>query len=52
MNFNNILVESENGLARVTINRPKKLNALNKETIEELSNAFDILEEDENAIPC
>lgn len=48
MNFNNILVESENGLARVTINRPKKLNALNKETIEELSNAFEILEEDEN----
>ena len=48
MNFNNILVESENGLARVTINRPKKLNALNKETIEELSNAFEILEKDEN----
>ena len=40
MNFNNILVEKENGLAKITINRPKKLNALNKETIEELSAAI------------
>ena len=47
MNFNTILVEKENGLAKITINRPKKLNALNKETIEELSAAFEALEEDE-----
>jgi len=47
MNFNTILVEKENGLAKVTINRPKKLNALNKETIEELSDAFEALEDDE-----
>ena len=46
MNFNNILVEKENGLAKITINRPKKLNALNKETIEELSASFEALEED------
>jgi enoyl-CoA hydratase len=46
MNFENILVSSENGLATVTINRPKKLNALNKRTIESLSEAFKALEED------
>ncbi|REH56418.1 enoyl-CoA hydratase [Tenacibaculum gallaicum] len=46
MNFENILVEQANALATITINRPKKLNALNKATIEELHNAFKILEED------
>ena len=45
MKFNNILVEEANETAIVTINRPKKLNALNKETILELSNAFKALEE-------
>tara|TARA_R110002072_G_scaffold254433_17_gene413377 strand:+ start:15520 stop:16302 length:783 start_codon:yes stop_codon:yes gene_type:complete len=44
MNFENILVSQENGLAIITINRPKKLNALNKATIEELHNAFESLE--------
>ncbi|MBU3011650.1 enoyl-CoA hydratase/isomerase family protein [Polaribacter vadi] len=47
MKFNNILVEKSDALAQITINRPKKLNALNKETITELSNAFKLLEEDE-----
>ncbi|MFT7899842.1 enoyl-CoA hydratase-related protein [Tenacibaculum ascidiaceicola] len=46
MNFENILVEQTNALATITINRPKKLNALNKATIEELHNAFKALEED------
>ncbi|TDQ28780.1 enoyl-CoA hydratase/isomerase family protein [Tenacibaculum caenipelagi] len=46
MNFENILVEQTNGLATITINRPKKLNALNKATIEELHNAFKGLESD------
>jgi enoyl-CoA hydratase len=44
MNFENILVSQENGLAIITINRPKKLNALNKATVEELHNAFESLE--------
>ena len=40
MNFKNILVNRENGIASVTINRPTKLNALNKLTIEELHEAL------------
>ena len=47
MSFNNILVHKNDALAQITINRPKKLNALNKETITELSTAFTDLENDE-----
>lgn len=46
MNFENILIEQKNGLAKVFINRPKKLNALNRKTIEELHEAFKILNDD------
>jgi len=38
--YQNILSESNNGITTITINRPSKLNALNKATIEELHNAF------------
>lgn len=38
--YNNIFVETENQIATITINRPKQLNALNKETISELSKAL------------
>jgi len=44
MTYNNILVETKEAIAYVTINRPKQLNALNKETIEELSVAFTSIE--------
>ena len=46
MNFENILIEKENGIATITINRPKKLNALNMATIDELHTAFKNLDED------
>ena len=44
MEFNTLLVEINNAIAQVTINRPNKLNALNKETIEELHEAFKALD--------
>lgn len=40
MSYNNILVETQDLICKITINRPDKLNALNKSTIEELSAAF------------
>ena len=45
MNFENILCSIKEGLAIITINRPKKLNALNKQTIKELHEAFSNLED-------
>ncbi|MEY2963491.1 MAG: hypothetical protein RL754_752 [Bacteroidota bacterium] len=40
------MISIEEGIALVTINRPKQLNALNKQTLAELSEAFDALAED------
>jgi enoyl-CoA hydratase len=40
MNFENILVETKEGITTITINRPSKLNALNSETIKELNKAL------------
>jgi len=48
MNFENILVENNEGILQITINRPTKLNALNKATIEELHLAFKDANEDED----
>lgn len=46
MNYENILIEKGNGISVITINRPTKLNALNKATIEELHFAFQLENED------
>jgi enoyl-CoA hydratase len=46
MTFNNILLEKEGEIGIITINRPKALNALNSETLKELSQAVDIVAED------
>lgn len=46
MAYENILSETANGIATITINRPTKLNALNKQTIQELHDAFEALESD------
>lgn len=48
MKYYNLLTETNNGITTITINRPKKLNALNKETIEELHEAFKEANNDEN----
>jgi enoyl-CoA hydratase len=46
MNFDTILIDTTDGIATITINRPQKLNALNKTTIFELHTAFEMLEND------
>ncbi|MCW4469214.1 enoyl-CoA hydratase-related protein [Flavobacterium sp. MFBS3-15] len=46
MNYENILAEKENGIGVITINRPAKLNALNKATIVDLHEAFKALDAD------
>src|ERR1700745_622801 len=40
MSYENILFEKNDGIARITVNRPKVLNALNRKTIEELQSAL------------
>ncbi|MDT0675291.1 enoyl-CoA hydratase/isomerase family protein [Autumnicola musiva] len=49
MDYNNIIVEIGEGILQITIDRPSKLNALNKETIAELHEAFADAKEDEEA---
>ncbi|MEC4003444.1 enoyl-CoA hydratase-related protein [Flavobacterium sp. SUN052] len=44
MNFENIIISSENGIGQITINRPSKLNALNVATIKELHDGFENLD--------
>lgn len=48
MEFKNLVIEVENNIAVVTVNRPEKLNALNNETIEELDEVFSQLNENED----
>ena len=46
MSFKNILIEKKDNIAIVKINRPKVLNALNEETIKELTKAVEELNQD------
>ncbi|MFN5983617.1 MAG: enoyl-CoA hydratase/isomerase family protein [Fluviicola sp.] len=48
MSFENILVEQKGHLQIITINRPNQLNALNKQTIEELNAALNSANNDSN----
>jgi enoyl-CoA hydratase len=48
MEYKNILLECSNAIARITINRPKQLNALNSATIAELNTAFTTIDNDES----
>lgn len=50
MDYNNILIEHKEKIAVLTINRPNQLNALNKQTIAELSAAFKTLEADKDVM--
>ena len=44
--YNNILTEQKGQILKITINRPSQLNALNKQTIEELHQALNAGNED------
>lgn len=48
MQYNNLLVEAQDSITTITINRPKKLNALNQETIAELHDALKDANKDKN----
>jgi enoyl-CoA hydratase len=47
MNLRNLIVEDRDGIRTITLNRPDKLNALNRDTLSELRTAFDAAAEDE-----
>lgn len=40
MEYQNIVAENNDGILQITVNRPSKLNALNRETIQELHEVF------------
>jgi len=48
MEFENTLYEKEDGMATITINRPKALNALNRQALLEISSRLDDAEKDED----
>ena len=48
MNYNNIILESNNFIATIIFNRPNKLNALNTETISEINHVLSAVEKDKN----
>jgi len=47
MAFENLLYEKRNGIGYVTVNRPQKLNALNRKTMEEVEECFQEIESDD-----
>jgi len=47
MAYDNLLVETRDAVATVTVNRPDKLNALNARTIDELDSAFSAIGSDD-----
>jgi enoyl-CoA hydratase len=49
MSFENLLIERDGGVAVLTVNRPKVLNALNTQTLDELRRAILDLKHDETA---
>ncbi|WP_418889090.1 enoyl-CoA hydratase/isomerase family protein [Paracrocinitomix mangrovi] len=48
MIMNNLIIEQDGHIAIITINRPSQLNALNKETIDELNQALTTADNDPN----
>ena len=47
MEYHNLLIEQHDKIAWISLNRPKKLNALNKALLEELHHVFSVLKADD-----
>ena len=47
-NFKSILFQYENNIAHISLNRPERLNALDKDTLIEINTAMDLAEADQN----
>ncbi len=45
MSYQSLLVEVKDRIGRVTVNRPEKLNALNRATLQELDHVFGTMRE-------
>ncbi|MRI00956.1 enoyl-CoA hydratase [Kriegella sp. EG-1] len=50
MSYKNLRIDYDDSFAIITINRPKKLNALNSETIQELHEAFEELDSEKETL--
>jgi len=48
MSYTNILTETSKSICTVTVNRPDKLNALTRQTIQEIGDAVDAAEQDQD----
>ncbi len=48
MAFENILVEKKEGIAKITLNRPQALNALNQQTLSEIRAALEDIDKDDS----
>lgn len=52
MDFNRVQVDTEDGVAILTLNHPEVMNAISTEMLEGLADAFDFIEDQANNVRC